>query len=130
MPEDITPEENVEASPENTPETETPVSEPTNIENQSSEETPVESEPTEPAVEQPALVTPQVPGSVSQDGPTARNDLVTVGQLIENVLSHLDQNRSIHHDVTELENKLKDARQWLATELDVPLTTFGNPAAS
>lgn len=84
----------------------------------------------EPAVVQPNVPTVPEAAVVSQDGPTARSNLLAAGEQIEGVLTHLNNNRTIHHDVTELENKLKEARQWIATELDVPLTIFGNPAAN
>lgn len=82
-----------------------------------------------PAVQAPTVPNQPTPGVVSQDGPTAHNDLLKTGESIEGVLSHLNSSRSIHHDVTELEDILKSARQWLADELNVPVTIFGNAAA-
>lgn len=120
-----TPVETPEAAPEpdTQAEPEVPVSEPV-VTDATSNTT------GEPAVQQPVVPNITQHSVVSQDGPTARNNLLTAGELIENVLTHLNQNKSIHHDVTELEDKLKDARKWIADELDVPLTIFGNPAAN
>jgi hypothetical protein len=84
---------------------------------------------TEPAVTAPVAPNVPEPGVVSQDGPTARNDLQKAGEMVEAVISHVAATKSIHHDTTELEDKLKEVRTWIAKELGVAESVFGNPAA-